>query len=132
MTAQLPQLMPPPVDPGDRRGGPIDAAPCPGQEAHPAPRLTARSLARLHDRYLSAVWRGEDVGDVADWLAAHWQESAPPMPRGLPDAVSFGGTASIRWYCQGTMVAGYPQRSETGCYRVPIWAVPPAVAAPVP
>lgn len=123
MTAPPPDLTSPPVDRGNRQDGPISTI------AGPAPRLTARSLARLHDRYLSALLRGGDVGQVADWLAAHWQESASPMPDGQPDAVSLG--VGIRWYCQGSVVAGYSPCLETGCYRIPVWSTPPALPTPV-
>lgn len=124
-------MITPPIDatvptskrPRTQPGGPVATS--------DAPRLTARALARLHERYLSAIWRGDDVGEVADWLAAHWDEQAPPMPRSVPDAVSYGGGAGIRWYSQDGVVAGYPPRSTAGCYRIPVGDIPPAVPAPV-
>jgi CheY-like chemotaxis protein len=105
---------------------PIAPEPVPNPEL----RLTPQALARLHDRYVSALWRGDDVDALTVWLGAHWTRQAPPEPAGLPSAVSCLGRTGIgggmRWYHQGTAILGYPSRSHPGCYRISQAEVPPA------
>ena len=99
--------------------------------------LTARELARAHDRSLAALYRGdlaETLGFV-DWLAQHWAAAGPPEPEGAPDAVS-GGEAGcvVRWYERGEAILGYEarrSRAARGCWRVPVdAALPVSIADP--
>jgi hypothetical protein len=83
---------------------------------------TPQELAQLHNRYYSALWRGDDVSQVADWLASHWTAACPPEPARDPDAVSlYGGTGAgrgIRWYRFPFSVIGYIPGEHCAVYRV--------------
>jgi CheY-like chemotaxis protein len=95
-----------------------------------AVELTPQALARFHDRYVAALWRGDDVADVTDWLEAHWTNQGPPAPDSVPDAVSFlgetGHGGGMRWYQPDLTIFGYPPGTHRGCYQLlPTDLVPP-------
>lgn len=93
--------------------------------------LTPRELARAHDRWVAALWRGDggDVRDFGIWLEAHLAADGPPEPIRVPDAVSRNGApgACLRWYAAGLVILGYAEGQPRGCYRIPITASPPPV-----
>lgn len=49
-----------------------------------AQRPTPQTLAWLHNQYYSALWRGDDVEAVTDWLETHWSDQGTPEPDGVP------------------------------------------------
>jgi len=89
--------------------------------------MTAAQLARAYDRYLAALWRGEDAPAFAAWLAAHWGPAERPEPATLPLALSRlgAGGRGIRWHEAGPQVIGHVPGQARACYRVPRTAVPP-------
>jgi hypothetical protein len=121
----------------ERNGSAVEVASGPrtrgggGTVAVRTPTVTPRSLARLHDHYISAIWRGDDVADVTNWLEARWNEHGAPEPDGVPDAASlFGGGGcghGIRWYRRQDSILGYPTGTRRGCYRIVVSDIPPRV-----
>ncbi len=93
--------------------------------------LTSRDLARAHDRWIAALWRGDggDVRDFGVWLESHFAADPRPEPNSVPDAVSRHGAAGVgvRWYAAGPVILGYAEGQPRGCYRIPITAIPPVV-----
>ncbi len=93
--------------------------------------LTPRDLARAHDRWIAALWRGDggDVRDFGVWLESHFAADPRPEPNSVPDAVSRHGAAGVgvRWYAAGPVILGYAEGQPRGCYRIPITAIPPVV-----
>ncbi len=93
--------------------------------------LTPRDLARAHDRWIAALWRGDggDVRDFGVWLESHFAADPRPEPHSVPDAVSRHGAAGVgvRWYAAGPVILGYAEGQPRGCYRIPITAIPPVV-----
>jgi hypothetical protein len=98
-----------------------------------AQRLTARRMARLYTEYLSALWRGDDVSAITNWLEARWNAQGPYQPADAPDAISLIGGASvgenrISWYQHGNTILGYPTGHQHGAYRIPATETPPPIA----
>jgi hypothetical protein len=93
--------------------------------------MNVTQIARSYDRYLAALWRGENVGSFGAWLSAHWSPVEGPEPVGPPAAFSphGGGGRGIRWYQTPTSVVGYVSGFPHGCYRIPATDSPPAIAS---
>jgi hypothetical protein len=97
-----------------------------------ATHLTPRRMARLYTEYLSALWRGDDVSAITNWLEARWNSQGPYQPADSPDAVSLIGGSSvgenrISWYQHGNTILGYPAGHQHGAYRIPATETPPPI-----
>ncbi len=87
----------------------------------------ARQLAARFDASHSPLWCGTAEGRGFDaWLAAFWRGDCPPEPDTCPDAVSYLGGA-VRWYEADDAVLGYVPGCGPRCFRVPRFAVEPAL-----
>lgn len=97
-----------------------------------ATSLTADDLARGHDRYVAALWRGESeaVRRFGAWLKGCWG-LGPPEPSASPAAVSaLGGAGTgIRWHEVDGLILGYIPGVPHRCFQVPVDAELPAIAA---
>src|SRR5688572_1678317 len=116
------------------------------RDGNPAPRrramehvgedtaLDPSNLARAYERYVSAIYRGEDeeANSFAVWLEGHWTGEAPSEPSNPPDSEnSLGpGGAGIHWYAGDGVVLGYVTSRSAGCYRVRAGESVPIVRAP--
>lgn len=92
--------------------------------------MDAAQFARLYDRYLAALWRGDNVAAFGAWLDAHWAPAEQPEPATPPAAMSplGGGGRGIRWYETATGIVGYVPGFARACYRIPATVTPPAFA----
>jgi hypothetical protein len=96
--------------------------------------LDPSNLARAYERYVSAVWRGEDeeANSFAVWLEGHWTGEAPSEPNNPPDSENTlgPGGAGIHWYAGEGVVLGYVTSRGGGCYTVRAGETVPIVRAP--
>jgi hypothetical protein len=87
-------------------------------------------LALAYDRYIAALWRGDEAAHTfASWLGRHWTDAGPAEPTDRPHAASAFARAGagIRWYTRGTTIVGYVGTRYRGCYQVPVDASPPPI-----
>ena len=88
-------------------------------------------LALAYDRYVAALWRGEEAEAraFAAWLERYWVDEGPAELADHPYVVSVlgGAGAGIRWYACGETVVGYVGSRAQGCFQVPTDAAPPPI-----
>jgi len=88
----------------------------------PKERITGVQIAKLLDRFISAVWLGEpvDADEFFRWLGSTWVASNQLPPAGVPEAISVlaAGGRGVWWYAQSDLLLGYIPHREDGYYRV--------------